>query len=141
MGRVLGLDVGARRIGVALSDTAQLLASPLLVYERTGMEADAKALSSLAHEHGCTAILFGLPLELDGTQGLRARRVEKLKATLAQHFTGEILSYDERFSTCEAERVLIGGRVRREKRKRVVDKVAAALILQAYLDSVGPGLL
>ena len=134
--RVLGLDVGAKRIGVALSDESRMLASPHLVYERQGTDADVRNLVEMARTLGCTAIVFGLPLELNGTKGLRARRVDLLFQKVAAAFEGECHYVDERFSTSEAERVLIASDVRRQHRKRVVDKVAAALILQAYLDGL-----
>ncbi|MBU1241273.1 Holliday junction resolvase RuvX [Myxococcota bacterium] len=133
--RVLGLDVGVKRIGVALSDETGMVASPLTVYERKGMQADAQQIVQMASQNECVAIVFGLPLELNGKEGLRARRVLLLRDAVAALFGGELPLVDERFTTKEAERALIGADVRRDKRKQVVDKVAAALILQSYLES------
>jgi len=133
--RILGLDVGVKRIGVALSDEGALLASPLTVFERRGMPEDAATIVGLAKKHEADTIVFGLPLELNGTEGLRARRVLKLRDAVAAVFDGELPLVDERFTTKEAERALIGADVRRDRRKQVVDKVAAALILQTYLES------
>jgi putative pre-16S rRNA nuclease len=133
--RLLGLDVGSKRIGISLSDELNIMASPHSVYERQGMAKDAQYLTSTAKENSCSAIVVGLPLELDGSEGQRVKRVRILAHAMEPLFEGEILFFDERFSTVEAERVLLSADMRREKRKKVVDKVAAAIILQGYLDS------
>jgi putative Holliday junction resolvase len=136
--RVLGLDVGSKTIGVALSDETALVASPLLTLERRGTQADVEQVAKLAAEHGVTHLVVGLPLELDGTVGLRARRVQVLATALgAAGFTLD--TWDERFSTVAAERVLVEADLSRRRRKQVVDKVAAAYILQGWLDAQRSG--
>ncbi len=134
--RSLGLDVGTKTIGIALSDALGFAAHPLLVLPRAGTVADVKAVDELVTEHEVEAVVVGLPLELSGKVGHRARRVKVLIDALAKHF-GEQLpvhEWDERFSTAAVERVLIEADMSRAKRKKVVDKQAAAYILQGWLD-------
>jgi putative holliday junction resolvase len=134
--RALGLDVGSKTIGVAITDEAAIAAHPLTVLARTGMTGDAKAVAALATEHGITEIVIGMPFELSGKVGHRARRVLEL-VTALRAAIGDRVSWheqDERFTTAEAQRVLIAADMSREKRKRVIDQQAAALILQTWLD-------
>jgi len=135
--RVLGLDVGTKTIGVAVSDETGLIASPYETLARRGTVADVKALSALAEHFGAKQLVAGLPLEMDGTAGPSARRVQVLVDALrAAGF--EVDLWDERFSTSAAERVLIDADVSRRRRKQVVDKMAAAFILQGWLDAHRP---
>ena len=138
--RSLGLDVGTKTIGIALSDALGLAAHPLLVLPRSGTVLDVKAVDELVVEHEVGAIVVGLPLELSGKVGHRARRVQVLIDALALHFSDRIPvhDWDERFSTAAVERVLIDADVSRAKRKKVVDKQAAAYILQGWLDANRP---
>jgi putative pre-16S rRNA nuclease len=133
--RILGLDIGARRIGVALSDESATLASPLLVYERTKLKTDLESILEIANSNGCETIVVGYPLELSGKIGFSARKIIDFVKKLELLFSGNIELIDERFSTKEAERVLISSNVRREKRKKVIDKIAATIILQTFLDT------
>lgn len=134
MARVLGLDIGDRRIGIALSDQMAQIASPHSVYERVGFGPDTRFFLSLAKELEVAYIVSGLPLNMDGSLGDQARKVQALCDRLAQ--AGLDIRYmDERLSTRAAEQALIAGGMRRDERKGRVDKVAAALILQSWLDS------
>jgi len=133
MNRILGLDVGDKRIGIALSDELRLIASPLQVYTRVGWGPDCRHLLSLYQQNGCNLVVCGLPKNMDGSVGFQAEKVmafaEKLKeAGMPVEFQ------DERLSTVSAHDALIEGGMRRDGRKETVDKVAAAVILQQYLD-------
>jgi putative Holliday junction resolvase len=132
--RIAGLDVGSRTIGVALSDPLGLTAQPDHVWARQGTRADVAALLAFCGEREVTEIVVGLPLELDGQEGRRARIVRGFAAALAEAFGGPVHLWDERMSTVAAERTLLEADLSRRKRKRHVDKLAAALILQGYLD-------
>jgi len=132
--RVLGLDVGSDRLGVALSDGLGLTAQPLVSLAVQGRD-PLPLIVDLCREHGVTLVVVGLPLSLGGgDRGEGSRRARKLGQRIAEATGLEIVYHDERFTTAEAERVLVFAGVRREKRRGVVDKLAAALILQGYLD-------
>lgn len=135
--RCLGLDVGTKTIGVAMSDALGLAAHPLVVLPRAGTVADVAAVETIVKEHEVECLVVGLPLELSGKVGHRARRVKVLIDALSQHFEGRlpVHEWDERFSTAAVERVLIDADLSRAKRKKVVDKQAAAYILQGWLDA------
>lgn len=133
--RVLGLDVGSKTIGVALSDALGLAAHPLTVLARRGTDKDAEAVADLVAEHGVEAVVVGLPLSLEGEVGHRARRVRVLVDALRAALPCEVHEWDERFSTAAVERVLIDADLSRRRRKQVVDKQAAAYILQGWLDA------
>jgi putative holliday junction resolvase len=133
--RALGLDVGMRTIGVAMTDEVGIAAHPLRVLERAGVGPDVSAVLTLVAEHDITDIVVGMPFELSGRVGHRARRVlefaQALRAKLPERV--KLHEQDERFTTAEANRVLIDADVSRAKRKQVIDQQAAALILQAWL--------
>jgi putative Holliday junction resolvase len=132
--RLLGLDVGTDRIGVALSDGLGLTAQPLISLAVRGRD-PLPLLVDLCREHDVSVVVVGLPLSLGGGDGgAGARRARRLGERLAEAAGVEVVYRDERFTTAEAERVLIGAGVRRDKRRQVVDKLAASLILQGYLD-------
>jgi putative Holliday junction resolvase len=136
--RVLGVDLGSRRIGLALSDPTRTVASPLEVLQRSRAHADDhRAILAVAREHDAGTIVVGLPLSLSGATGPAAKgvlaEVEELRAAAGGEFDVEV--YDERLTTVTAERSLREARMKRDARKRVVDKVAAAVLLQAYLES------
>jgi putative Holliday junction resolvase len=133
--RALGLDVGTRRIGVALSDELRITAQPFAVLEAKGLKDAAARVRALCAEHEVDTIVIGLPLSMSGgDRGASSARARDLAALLEGAVPGEIVLWDERFSTAAAERVLIEGNVRRADRRKVVDKIAAALILQGWLD-------
>lgn len=135
--RSLGLDVGSKTIGVAMSDALGLAAHPLLVIKRQGTVKDVDDVAALVAEHEVCALVVGLPLELSGKVGHRAKRVQVLIKALAVRFGDAVPvhEWDERFSTVAVERVLIDADMSRAKRKKVVDKQAAAYILQGWLDA------
>ncbi|HYT25866.1 MAG TPA: Holliday junction resolvase RuvX [Actinomycetota bacterium] len=143
-GRVLGLDVGSRRLGVALSDPSGTVASPLVTLPRRGPPEDALALGRLAAEHRAATVVAGLPLTLAGREGPAAHAVRAYLGELQALLPGlDFELVDERLSTAAAERALISGGVRRQERRAVVDQVAASLFLQTWLDAArqagGPG--
>ena len=131
---ILGLDVGEKRIGVALADG--LLAIPLTVIDRAGEEADLERVLALAEEHGVKRIVVGLPRSLDGSIGKQAERVLSFSSALSESTAVPVDTWDERLSTVSAERLLLGAGVKRDKRRARRDAMAAAIILQSYLDRV-----
>jgi putative pre-16S rRNA nuclease len=133
--RVLGLDVGDRRIGVALSDETGLLASPLSTLQRVGPRKDPKAIAALVREHGVGEVVVGLPYNLDGTIGPQAEKVRAFAADLEPVVRVPVRFWDERLTSVEAERILSERNVPWQRRKSLVDQVAAVLILQGYLDA------
>lgn len=135
--RALGLDVGTKTIGVAITDEANIAAHPLAVLPRTGNSRDSERIAALVAEHGITDVIVGLPYELSGRVGHRARRVRELVAALREAVGAAVACHeqDERFTTAEAQRVLLEADVSRARRREVIDRQAAALILQAWLDA------
>ena len=136
--RALGVDLGAKRIGLALSDPTRAIASPHEVLERgRDHAADHRAIGAAASDAGATTIVVGLPLSLSGGIGPAAQaalaEIEELRLVAAPAGL-EVVAYDERLTTITAERALNEARMRREARRRVVDKVAAAVMLQSWLD-------
>ena len=141
--RVVGIDLGERRVGVAVSDSAEKLALPHGTLERSGdVETDRAALAELVDELGARRLVVGLPLGLDGRQGQAARaaalEADALSQLLAPHGV-EVETFDERLTTVSAERALAAAGRRGRSRRRVVDQSAAAVMLQAWLDGRRPG--
>lgn len=134
MQRIIGLDVGDRRIGVAVSDGLGITAQPVGMIERIGWGPDIRRIGEIMAKHGAKGLVCGLPRNMDGSYGQQAEKVRAFAAQLekAGH---AVVFWDERLSTVSAERALIEGGVRRADRKQVVDQTAAVLILQAYLDA------
>jgi putative Holliday junction resolvase len=132
--RALGLDVGERRIGVALSDPQGILATALTVIEAKSVDDALRRIVALASENDVERIVVGLPISLDGSLGPQAQRVRSFAESLEACTDLPVVTWDERYSTADAERVLVEAGVKREKRKKHVDSVAAAFILQGYLD-------
>jgi len=132
--RYLGLDVGDRRIGIALSDETGTLASPIETYERTGPRKDLKAIGRLVRERGAGEVVVGLPRRLDGEVGPQAQKVIDFMEALRPVVGVPVVPWDERFTTVVARQALVDAGVSRRDRKAVIDKVSAALILQNYLD-------
>ena len=134
--RVLGLDVGSKTIGLAMTDEAGIAAHPLGVLARVGNSGDIAKIAALVLEHGVTDLVVGMPYELSGKVGHRGRVVQQfIKLLAAAITTVKIHEQDERFTTAEAERVLIAADVSRAKRKDVIDQQAATLILQTWFDA------
>ena len=135
MGRVMALDVGDVRIGIAVSDLMGIIANPLETYTRKGnLDVDARYIAELAKEKEVTQIVSGLPLGLKGQENEQTSKTREFIDKLQEMCDIPIEYLDERFTTLSAERVLIEGNVRRENRKKVIDKIAATIILQNYLD-------
>jgi putative Holliday junction resolvase len=132
--RVLGLDVGSRTIGVAVTDELGVAAHPVTTLERRGTVKDAAAIVALVRKYGAARVVVGMPYELDGSEGPRARRVRVLCAALEAGGL-EVEPWDERFSTVRAEEVLLEADLSRQKRKKVIDRLAAQVILQEWLDA------
>lgn len=132
--RIIALDVGDVRIGVAISDESRIIAQPLEVYKRVGYGPDSRYVLGLCQRYGTDLVLLGLPLNMDGTRGPQAQKAMAFGQVLADAGL-RVLYQDERMTTVTAERVLIGGNVRREDRKNYVDKLAAAVILEQWIAS------
>lgn len=135
----MGLDVGDKRIGIALSDEGAIIASPQETLERRGNRKDIAHLLELARRKDVAEILVGMPLSLDGSEGPQAQKVARFVEALKAATDLPVTTWDERLSTVGAERALLEGDVSRAKRKQTIDRVAAALILQGYLDSKREG--
>ena len=134
--RVIGIDLGSKRIGIALSDSDLTVATPLDVVERSGnVEKDHIAILKITDEWEVQKIIVGLPVSLDGTLGPSARSVMDEVKMLRSVTDIPIETHDERFTTVTAEQILLQQNVKRDKKKRVIDKVAAAIILQGWIDS------
>jgi putative Holliday junction resolvase len=133
--RLLGVDPGARRIGLALSDEDAQIASPHSTVEVQGLERALREVAALAVRLEAERVVVGLPLRLDGSEGEAARRARLFAERLGTLTQLPIVLWDERLTTAAAERALSAGGVRGSKRRQVVDRVAAALILQSYLDA------
>ena len=134
-GRVIALDVGDVRIGVAVSDPTGTIAQPLEVYKRVGYGPDSKYVKALCDRYETDQVLLGLPLNMDGTLGGQAQKAQDFGRVLEEKMGLTVYYQDERRTTVTAESVLISGNVRREDRKLYVDKLAAAVILEQWLAS------
>jgi putative holliday junction resolvase len=135
-GRVLALDLGKRRIGLALSDPLGITAQGLPTLERTRIRDDLDALDRLARDHEVTLILMGQPLHMNGAEGRQAEYARDFADRLAARTGIEIKFWDERLTTVEAQRVLRESGVSIEKRARAVDRLSAVILLSSYLDSL-----
>ena len=133
--RVMGLDVGEKRIGVALSDPLMIMAGALTVVERKTDEAAIKQIIDLARENEVGCIVVGLPRSLNGSLGRQAQSVQSFVDLLKKGTQLSVVTWDERLSTVAAERTLLEMGMKRDKRKKRRDSLAASFILQSYLDS------
>jgi len=131
---LMGLDVGSKTIGLALSDVTRTIASGLLTLTRGKFAADTQRLLMLVDEHNVGGLVIGLPVNLDGSEGPRAQATRAFARNLAKLTPHPILLWDERLTTAAAERSLLEADVSRRRRAQVIDKVAATLILQSALD-------
>jgi len=134
-GRIMGLDVGEKTIGIALSDELGFTAQPFQTLKRLGDGEDLRAIRVLLEEREISMVVVGLPRNMDGSMGRQARRVAAFADKIETVLDIPVVHWDERLSTVAAERVLIQADLSRAKRKEHVDKLAAAIILQGYLDS------
>jgi len=133
--RILALDHGTRRIGVAVSDELKMIAQPLEYIPAEPFADVLRRLKELLQEKQVELLLVGMPRNMDGSYGPAALKVQDFVAALKNAVTVPIQTWDERLTSAQANRFLIQGNVRREKRKEKVDKTAAAILLQSYLDS------
>tara|TARA_B100001123_G_C15098261_1_gene942471 strand:- start:296 stop:757 length:462 start_codon:yes stop_codon:yes gene_type:complete len=134
--RLLGLDVGAKTIGLAISDTTRLIASPYSTIQRTSFTKDALHLSNLVQQEIIGGIVIGLPINMNGSEGRRCQSVRQFAHNLFEYTKLPMVFWDERLSTVATERTLISADVSRQKRSRIIDKLAATYILQGALDSL-----
>lgn len=134
MDRYMGLDLGTKTIGVALSDPMHMFASAHKTIKRTNIDEDIKELIEIIKAENVSKIIIGMPYNMNNTVGPSGQRVLSFVDLLKKSVDNEIIYIDERLSTVSAERVLIETKVRRENRKKHIDKLAATFILQTYLD-------
>ncbi len=134
--RILALDHGTRRVGVAVSDELQMIAQPLEYIAPEPFADFLARLKELLREKEISLILVGLPRNMDGSYGPAALKVQEFVAALKDAVTVPIKTWDERLTTVQAQKFLIQGKVRRDERKQKVDKTAAAILLQSYLDGL-----
>ena len=132
--RIMGLDVGTHTIGIAISDELGITAQGLKTLKRKSMEEDFKEMAAIIRQFEIEKIIVGLPKNMDGTLGKQAEKVLKWMEALKDKIQISVATWDERLSTVGASKVLLEADLSRRKRKRVIDKVAAVLILQGYLD-------
>jgi putative holliday junction resolvase len=135
--RLLGLDVGTKTIGIALSDTTLLVATPFDTIRRTRFRDDAARLKAEIERHRVGGIVVGLPVSLDGSEGPRAQGVRQFARNLLAEIDLPLAFWDERLSTAAVEREMIAADLSRKRRAEIIDKVAAAYILQGLLDRIG----
>lgn len=138
-GKLLGLDLGTKTIGIAVSDALRFTATPLATIQRTKFTADAARLGELVAANNAVGIVFGLPLNMDGSEGPRAQATRAFARNLTQKIPIPIAFWDERLSTSAVERMMIEADLRRDRRAEVVDKLAASYILQGALDRLRRG--
>lgn len=136
MKKIIGLDIGTVRIGIATSDILGIIASSYEVYNRRNMYLDTRYMVTLKDKLDADTFVIGLPLKLDGSEGDSVKMVKDFAEELSKLTDAKIVFQDERLSTVSAERILLESNMRREKRKGVIDQVAATIILQNYLDKI-----
>lgn len=132
--RLMGLDIGSNTIGIAISDELEITAQGLKTIKRQSMEEDLKEINSIIAEFKIEKIVVGLPKNMDGTLGKQAEMVFQWIKASQKKIHPPMVTWDERLTTVEATKVLLEADLSRKKRKRVIDKLAAVLILQGYLD-------
>ena len=142
MKKAMALDVGDKTIGVAVSDALMMTAQGITTIERVGIRKDTTKVTNMLKEHECSILVIGLPKKLDGTDSIQTEKVYEFKTMMENKLRSsgmgdiEIVYQDERLTTVMAEKVLIEADVSRSKRKKVIDKQAAVIILQSYLDTL-----
>lgn len=135
--RYLGVDPGRKRVGLAISDAGGTLSSPLMVLARRSVEQVAEEIAEVCRREGVETVVVGLPLNMDGTRGPAAQDAEKLAEAIGCRTGLPVHMWDERLSSVSAERSLLEADLPRAKRRKRIDKVAAQIILQTYLDARG----
>lgn len=133
--RVLALDIGEKRIGVAVSDPSGTVAMPLTILDAQRVTADGADLRRLIEEYDAEVVLVGLPLSLDGSEGLQAQRVRRVAKRLGSFIGIPVVFADERLSSTQASRVMGEGGVSSRNQRKELDKIAASIFLQSYLDA------
>jgi putative Holliday junction resolvase len=133
--RILGLDYGSKRIGVAVCDELGMTAQGLATIARKNRQQDLEEIARFIRTYNVEKIVIGYPIRLDGTEGIQCEKISKFASLLESTFSLPIIKWDETLSTKVAEEILIRANMRRDKRKNIVDRVAASLILQGYLNS------
>jgi len=137
MMRILGIDYGEKRIGLAVSDELEMLARGIATVPSRGTARNLEEIGRYVREYGVGRIVVGYPLRLDGTRGIQCEKVDAFMEALGSAFSVPIVPWDETLSTKEAEHALRQGGIGRKKRRKMVDRTAAAVILQGYLDHPG----
>jgi putative Holliday junction resolvase len=132
--RKMGLDFGEARIGIALSDLLGVIANPYQTYARVSLEQDVAHIATLCKEQLVDTVVFGLPLQMDGTEGATAQKVREFANLLQPHINAKIVFVDERLTSVEAEEILAKRNMKWQDRKKLIDQVAAQIILQQYLE-------
>jgi len=135
--RILGLDIGDRTIGVAVSDPLGLTAQGITTIKRKSIIIDIEEIEKICKQYAVESFVSGLPKNMNGTIGPQGEKVQRFCEKLKETLNLEIKMWDERLTTVAANRVMIEGDLSRSKRKKIVDKIAATFILQGYLDSLG----
>ncbi len=131
--RVLGLDIGNKRVGVAISDELGIIAQPLETILWEGAELLAEKLRVMITDYEVETLVIGLPVHMSGKEGVEARNIRELADYLSSELDVTVDLWDERLTSVEAERILINGNIKRNNRKKNIDKIAAAIILKGYL--------
>ena len=135
--RVMAIDYGDVRIGIAISDMLKIISSPYETYKRINIQKDLEHISQIIKDKEVETVVIGLPLNMDGSEGNRAEVTREFGNLLLENNENiKIVYQDERLSSVEAEDILLEANVRRDKRKQLIDQIAAQIILQSYLDSV-----
>ena len=132
--RILGIDYGSKRIGLSVCDELGFTAQGLTTITRKNKKKDMEEISSFVEKYNVEKIVIGFPVRLDGTEGIQCEKVNRFAGILEKMFSIPVIKWDESLSTKEAETILIEANMSRKKRKKVVDKLAATIILQGYLD-------
>ncbi len=132
--RIMALDYGEVRIGIAMTDLMRMIASPHCTYTRTNLEQDIAYISSLIKQNSVKTVVVGLPLNMDGTEGDRAQKTREFVDLMKKRINVEFVFQDERLSSVSAEEILLEGGMKRKDRKQNIDKIAASLILESFLN-------
>jgi putative Holliday junction resolvase len=133
--RIIGLDIGSKRIGVAVSDLLGITAQAVETIACRSPESDTQRIAELVEAYGAGSIVVGMPFNMDGSEGPQVEKVREFMAQVKEQIRVPVIEWDERLTTVAAERMLLEADMSRAKRRKVIDKVAAVLILQGYLDS------
>lgn len=137
MSRIMAIDVGEVTLGIAVSDALQITAQPITTLRRRSLDKDLRALAELITEHEIDSVVVGLPLRLSGESGPAAEGAMRFAKKMRDSLGLPVVTWDERLTTVQAERALLEADVSRRQRKQVINQIAAAIILQSYLDSRG----